>query len=216
MAAYPGQRSRHTAAWTTLAVVVAFGAGVLIGWAPFHAGSRTGNAPSPLCPGSQRDQYERAHAAACLLDAYLALVNQPKAMRDARLARIVLPARLASERTSYRTLGTAPVNPPGKPAQYAKVTAEYATVAAVKAGTSTDPRVYHAPDIGFTAWVSIVDSYEEGSPPLANWYLGHFAVRWQSDRWWLTDRFHADENATPMTYTLGPEDRAFGDGWVGA
>jgi hypothetical protein len=213
MATYPGQGSRRGAVAVALALVVALGFGVLVGWAAFHDGSKTTAAQAPICPGGET---ERTRVAACLLDAYLALVNEPTTTRDAQLAKIVLPSRLTNERQTYRTLGTAPVNPPGKPAQYAKVVAEYATVVAVKVGTSTDPGAYRAPDTGLTAWVSIVDSYSGGSPPLANWYLGHFAVRRQDGRWWLTDRFHADENATPMTYTQGPEDRAFGAGWVGS
>jgi hypothetical protein len=216
MATYPGQRSRRGAVLTVLAVLVALAVGLVVGWALSRNDTKPAKAQASLCPGSQHNRYEQARAAACLLNAYLALVNQPKTTRDAQLAAIVLPAQLGSERTTYRTFGTAPVNPPGKPAQYAKVAAEYATVAAVKSGTSTDPGAYHSPDIGWTAWVSIVDAYDGGSTPLANWYLGHFAVRWQDGRWWLIDRFHADENATPMTYTQGPESSAFGAGWVGA
>jgi hypothetical protein len=215
MATYPGQRSRRGAVPTVLAAVVALGAGLLVGWALFHDDTKASKADAPLCPGSQHNHFERARAAACLLDAYLALVNQPKAVRDTQLAEIVFPARLASERETYRSLGSVPVNAPGKPARYANVAAEYATVAAVKLGTTIDPGAYQSPDVGFTAWVSIVDSYADGSTPLSNWYLGHFAVRWQNGRWWLTDRYHADENATPMTYTEGPESRAFAADWVG-
>ncbi|HZC72081.1 MAG TPA: hypothetical protein VE442_15415 [Jatrophihabitans sp.] len=216
MATYPGKKSWRAAVATALAVVVALGAGGFVGWAVFSDSSKSSALPAPLCAGGQHGEFEQASAAACLLDAYLALVTEPAATRDARLAEIVLPARFAAERKTYRTPDTAPVNPPGKPAEFERVTAEYASVAAVKAGTSTDPGAYRAPDVGFTAWVSIVDSYDDGSTPLANWYLGHFAVRWQDGRWWLTDRFHADENATPMTYTQGPENTAFGPGWVGA
>ncbi|HZC53407.1 MAG TPA: hypothetical protein VE441_13030, partial [Mycobacterium sp.] len=100
-----------------LAVTIALGAGGLVGWAVLPGGSKSAASPAPLCPGSQHAEFEQASAAACLLDTYLALVNEPKSTRDARLAEIVLPAHLAAERKTYRSLGDAPVNPPGKPAE---------------------------------------------------------------------------------------------------
>lgn len=215
-ATYPGQRWRRGTPLAALAIVLALGIGLVSGWAIFHDQSRSGGSKQSPCPGSQHHPLERAHAAACLLDGYLALVDQPKPVRDGQLAQIVLPPRLSTERATYRTLGTAPVNPPGKPAQYAKIDAEYATVAAVKLNTTSDPGTYRSPDVGFTAWVAIVDSYANASTPLCNWYLGHFALRWWADRWWLSDRFHADENATPMSYPQDAGGSAFGPGWVGA
>ena len=214
MPTFPGQRARPGVAVGVVAVVFSLALGLASGWALFH-GRTASERLTTICTANRQDQTVEARAAACLLNAYLALVNEPATSRDAKLASIVLPARLAEERSTYRGLGSAPVNPPGKPVQYVDVVAEYATVVAVRPGTTTDPGAYRSPDVGFSAWVSIVDSYSGQSAPLANWYLGHFAVRWQANRWWLTDRFHADENATPMTYTQGREDRAFGSGWIG-
>lgn len=216
MATYPGQRSQRGSVLLAVAVVVALGVGLLAGWALFHDGSKSSDATASPCPGGQHDRLEQARAAACLLDAYLALIDEPSPTRDELLAQIVLPANLARERASYPVPTSAPVNSPGDPVRYAKVATEYAAVAAVKAGTATAPDAYQAPDEGFTAWVAKVDSYADGSVPLCNWYLGHFAVRWNGGRWWLSDRFHADENATPMSYTQGAQSGAFGPGWVAA
>lgn len=213
---YPGQRPRRSrAATVAVALVMALAAGVVLGWVLFHSdSSRTTAAKAPLCPDSRTNAMERARAAACLLDAYLALAGQPLAVRNERLADVVLPSQLATERTVRPTFRSAPVNPPGQPTKYAKITAEYASVVAVKPGTQLRPGAYEQPDVGYTAWIVTVDSYADSSAPLSNWYLGHFAIRWQHGRWWLADGFSADKNATPTSYTGGPENTAFGPGWV--
>lgn len=215
-AQYPGQHPQRgrSAAAMTVAIVVALVAGVGVGWTVFHHSTAPKVAASPLCLGSQADARDRPRTAACLLEAYMALTNQPKPIRDRRLADIVLPSHLNVERKTYRVERRAPINPPGQPARFAKINAEYASVVAVKPGTQLRPEAYEKPDVGYSAWMAFVDSFADGSPPLANWYLGHFAIRWQDGRWWLADPFNADQNATPTTYTGGPEKTAFGPGWV--
>lgn len=215
MTSYPGQGSRRSGVATALAVVVALGAGVAIGWAVFHSGSHATKAVATPCPGDEHSQSGQARAAACLLDDYLTLINESSAVRDVQLKQIVLPAKQPG--WSYPSLGTAPVNGPGQPTRYAKIAAEYAAVVAVKIDRSPNAALqFPAPQVAYRAWVAIVDAYQTGSPPLANWYLGDFAVQWQNGRWWLSGAFHGDAHATPMTYTAGSEDTAFGPGWIGA
>lgn len=214
MTTYPGQRSHRGAVATALAVIVALGAGVAIGWAVFHSDSPATKAVATPCPGDEQSQLERARAAACLLDDYLTLINESGAVRDAQLKQIMLPSKQPG--WSYPSLGTAPVNGPGQPTRYSKITVEYADVIAVKIDRSSNAALqFPAPQIAYRAWVAIVDAYQASSPPLANWYLGDFAAQWENGRWWLSGAFHADAHATPMTYTAGSEDTAFGPGWVG-
>ena len=54
MAGYPGQGSRRGVVAAALALVVALGFGVLVGWAAFHDdGSKTTAAQAPVCPGGE-------------------------------------------------------------------------------------------------------------------------------------------------------------------
>jgi len=138
-------------------------------------------------------------------------------MRDAQLADIVLPTQLATERKTYRTLGTAPVNPPGKPARYATVVAEYAGGGGSEARhdyrygrLSVAGRRVHRMGVESSIRTRTVQRR------LSNWYhrpTSRCAGRAAGGG--LTDRLHADQNATPMTYTQGPEKHAFGPGWCG-
>lgn len=197
MTTYPGQRSRRGAVATALAVIVALGAGVAIGWAVFHSDSHATNAVATPCPGGEHDPRERARAGACLLDAYMALGSQPVAARDSELAGIVLPSKINGFRHDYRAVGS----------EYPSGTTVYASVAAVK--LDQNPADSQAPDVGYQVWVPVAVNT---TPPRSAWYLGTFAIRWQSGRWWLTSGF--TYNSTVPTYAMPEASTQFGSGWI--
>lgn len=194
MPRYPGQQVRR---WPFVAVagIVALLAGLGAGWmlAPRASGSAT---HETSCPGG-RDVAGRRAAAACLVASYFSLENASPAARDSKLADIVLPAELAATRTSYQAL------PPN-------VSTEYSAVAATNVVPSqTRPDT----DASGQAWVAFVDSYKDGSPPLAQWWITTFSLRWQDGRWWLSGGVGMQVNATPPSTGAAPR-TGFGPGWV--
>ena len=190
---YPGQQPRRWP-YAVLAVVVAVGAGLWAGRAT--ASSSAEAAPkangSASCPGGRDDAGRRA-AAVCLVQAYFAVASTPD--RDARLADLVVPNQLDAARQDYKPLE-------------AKVSSEYAAVAATNLQGSDS-------DVAGQAWVAFVDSYKDGSPALAQWWITSFGLHWQSERWWLAGGVSTQVDATPST-TAQAQRTGFGPGWVAA
>lgn len=196
---YPGQQPRRWP-FAVLAVVVAVGAGLLIG--RVTASSSADAAPKAngpaSCPGGRDDAGRRA-AAVCLVQAYYALENLPTDQREAQLAALVVPNELDAQKHAYKGLD-------------AKVASEYAAVAA----TNIQPSQTQ-PDSAASgqAWVAFVDSYKNGSPPLAQWWITTFDLRWQSGRWWLGGAIGTRVDATPPSSGTAST-TGFGPGWVAA
>lgn len=194
MRRYPGQQVRRwpfIGAAGIVAMVVGLGAGWML--AP-----RTSTAATheTFCPGGRDDAGRRA-AAVCLVASYFALENVPPGARGAKLAGLVLPAELAAAQMSYQAL---PAN----------VSTEYSAVAATNVVASqTRPDT----DASGQAWVAFVDSYNDGSPPLAQWWITTFSLRWQDGRWWLYGGVGMQVNATPPSTGAAPRS-GFGPGWV--
>lgn len=195
MPRYPGQQPRRWP-YAVLAVVVAAGAGLLVGRVTADGSSAAASTPSkdggPACPGGQDDVGRRA-AAVCLVQAYYALGQADD--RDARLAAVVAPGQVDSARRAYKALD-------------AKVAQEYAAVAATNLSGSGN-------DISGQAWVAFVDSYKDSSTPLAQWWITSFGLHWQGGRWWLNGVVDTRLNATPSTTGESPT-TGFGPGWVAA
>ncbi|HYU05325.1 MAG TPA: hypothetical protein VEL02_15900 [Jatrophihabitantaceae bacterium] len=195
MARYPGQQPRR---WPLVIVggAVVMLAGLGTGWALSGRASGSPTTTSAVaCPGGRDDAGRRA-AAVCLVTSYFALENSSPGERDAKLAGLVLPGALDSARTSYKALD-------------AKVATEYAAVAATNltaSGTSA---------ASGQAWVAFVDSYRDGSAPLAQWWITTFELRWQGGRWWLDGGVATQVDATPQTAGTAPRS-GFGPGWVAA
>jgi hypothetical protein len=192
---YPGEQRRR---WP---IVVAVGAtaaviGLLAGWLIGGGSSHASASSAAVCPGN-RDDAGRRVAAVCLVTSYFSLENAPPDVRDAGLADLVLPAELDAARQSYRPLD-------------AHVSTEYAAVAATNLASSPT-----RPDTDATgqAWMAFVDNYKNGSPPLAQWWITTFELRWQDGRWWLNGGVAAQVNATPQTAGRAPR-TGFGPGWV--
>jgi hypothetical protein len=190
---YPGQQPRRWP-FAVLAVVVAVGAGLLIG--RVTASSSADAAPkangSASCPGGRDDAGRRA-AAVCLVQAYYAVASTSD--RDARLADLVVPGQLDAARKAYKALD-------------AKVSNEYAAVAATNLQGSDA-------DATGQAWVAFVDSYKDGSPALAQWWITSFGLHWQSGRWWLAGGVGTRVDATPPS-AGSASTTGFGPGWVAA
>jgi hypothetical protein len=190
---YPGQLPRRWP-YALLAVVVAVGAGLWAGRAT--ASSSADAAPkangTASCPGA-RDEAGRRAAAVCLVQAYYAAASTSD--RDARLADLVVPGQLDDARKAYKALD-------------AKVSSEYAAVAATNLQGSGS-------DATGQAWVAFVDSYKDGSPALAQWWITSFGLHWQSGRWWLAGGVTTQTNATPSSADQAPA-TGFGPGWVAA
>jgi len=195
MARYPGQQPRR---WPLVIVggVVVMLAGLGTGWALSGRASGSPTTPSAVaCPGGRDDAGRRA-AAVCLVTSYFALENSSPGERDAKLASVVLPGALDSARTSYKALDP-------------KVATEYAAVAATNL-TASGPSAASG-----QAWVAFVDSYRDGSAPLAQWWITTFELRWQGGRWWLDGGVATQVDATPQTAGTAPRS-GFGPGWVAA
>ena len=190
---YPGQQPRRWP-YAVLAVVVAVGAGLWAGRAT--ATSSADAAPkangSSSCPGGRDDAGRRA-AAVCLVQAYYAAGAASD--RDARLADLVVPNQVDAARKAYKTPD-------------AKVSSEYAAVAATNLQGSDS-------DVTGQAWVAFVDSYKDGSPALAQWWITSFGMHWQSGRWWLAGGVTTQVDATPSTAAQAQR-TGFGPGWVAA
>lgn len=189
---YPGQQPRRWP-YAVLAVVVAAGAGLLVG--RLTADGSTADAKTPsngqlACPGGRDDAGRRA-AAVCLVQAYYALGTASD--RNARLADLVVGDRLESTRQSYKALDS-------------KVAQEYAAVAATNLSGSGN-------DITGKAWVAFVDSYKDNSAPLAQWWITTFQMHWRGGRWWLGGGVDTSLNATPATGGSASV-TGFGPGWV--
>jgi hypothetical protein len=187
-----------------LAVVIAAGAGLLIGRVTADDSPAGASPPSkdsgPTCPGGHDDVGRRA-AAVCLVQAYYALENVPADDRNRKLADVVLPSELDGQRKGYKALD-------------AKVASEYSAVAATKIEPSqTQPDTAASGE----AWIAFVDSYKDGSPPLAQWWVVAFDVQWKSGRWWLSGAIGTEINATPTSAADAPAQRTgFAPGWVAA
>ncbi|HEY3712942.1 MAG TPA: hypothetical protein VGL39_00345 [Jatrophihabitantaceae bacterium] len=199
---YPGQQPRRWP-YAVLAVVVAAGAGLLVGRAT--ADGSTGAAATTsgggtTCPGG-RDAPGRNAAAVCLVQAYFALENVAAAQRDSKLANLIRSDQLDGQRKAYKALD-------------AKVATEYTAVAATKLQPS---QTLPDTDASGQAWVAFVDNYKDGSPPLAQWWLTSFELHWQNGRWWLAGPIGTQVNATPTTAAAAPAPgTGFGPGWVAA
>jgi len=195
MARYPGQQPRR---WPLVIVggAVVMLAGLGTGWALSGRASGSPSATSTVaCPGGRDDAGRRA-AAVCLVTSYFALENSSAGERDVKLADLVLPGSIDSARTSYKALD-------------AKVATEYAAVAA------TNLTARGASAASGQAWVAFVDSYRDGSAPLAQWWITTFELRWQDGRWWLDGGVATQVDATPQTAGTAPRS-GFGPGWVAA
>jgi hypothetical protein len=190
---YPGQEPRRWP-YAVLAVVVAVGAGLLIGRVTKddRASAATTSSGTAACPGG-RDEAGRRAAAVCLVQAYYAAASASD--RDAQLAYLVVPAQLDAAQKAYKPLD-------------AKVASEYAAVAATNLQGSDS-------DATGQAWVAFVDSYKDGSPALAQWWITSFGLHWQSGRWWLAGGVTTQTNATPST-SAQAHATGFGPGWVAA
>jgi hypothetical protein len=175
-----------------LAVLAGLGTGLTL------SGKATGSpaAPTAPCPGARDDAGRRA-AAVCLVSSYYALENVTPDVRSAKLAGLVLSSALDATRGSYKVLDP-------------KVATEYAAVAAtnLSAGQSGD-------DVTGQAWVAFVDSYRDSSPPLAQWWITGFTMRWQGGQWWLAGGVTTEVDATPPSSGAAPRN-GFGPGWVAA
>lgn len=195
MARYPGQQPRR---WPLVIVggAVVMLAGLGTGWALSGRASGSPTTPSAVaCPGG-RDDAGRRTAAVCLVTSYFALENSSLGERNAKLADLAVPSALDSARTSYKALD-------------AKVATEYAAVAA------TNLTARGASAASGQAWVAFVDSYRDGSAPLAQWWITTFELRWQDGRWWLDGGVATQVDATPQTAGTAPRS-GFGPGWVAA
>jgi hypothetical protein len=192
-ARYPGQQPGRwpPAVVAVLVVAAAVAAGLWAGRATAN-GATASPAGGPSCPGGRDDAGRRA-AAVCLVQAYFALGRAPD--RDSRLADLVAPGELDAARRAYQPLA-------------AKVAGEYAAVAATRLTGS-------GAEITGQAWVGFVDSYTDGSAPLAQWWITSFALRWQQGRWWLAGGVTAKVDATPASTAAAPV-TGFGPGWVAA
>src|SRR5262249_15894557 len=146
------------------------------------------------CPGGRDDAGRRA-AAVCLVASYFSLENVSPAARDANLVDLVLPSELAAARTSYQALA-------------ANVSTEYSAFAAPQA---RPPRP--DPERGGEAGVAFADSHKDGRPPLSQWWITTFSLRWQDSRWWLNGGVGMQVNATPPSTGAAPR-TGFGPGWV--
>lgn len=196
MARYPGQQPRR---WPFVLVggAVVLLAGLGTGWALSGRASGSVTTSSAVaCPGGRDDAGRRA-AAVCLVTSYFALENSAPGEREAKLADLVLPGALDSARTSYKTLD-------------AKVATEYAAVAATNLTASSGGSAASG-----QAWVAFVDSYRDGSAPLAQWWITTFDMRWQDGHWWLDGGVATQVDATPQTAGTAPRS-GFGPGWVAA
>ena len=196
MARYPGQQPRR---WPFVLVggAVVLLAGLGTGWALSGRASGSVTTSSAVaCPGGRDDAGRRA-AAVCLVTSYFALENSAPGEREAKLADLVLPGALDSARTSYKTLD-------------AKVATEYAAVAATNLTASGGGSAASG-----QAWVAFVDSYRDGSAPLAQWWITTFDMRWQDGHWWLDGGVATQVDATPQTAGTAPRS-GFGPGWVAA
>lgn len=196
MRQYPGQSSRRWPLALAASVLVALAAAGMT-WV-FAQGS-SGAANGTVCAGG-RDNAGRHQAATCLVESYFALANLPAAQRTAQLADLVLPDALVAARVAYKAFdGT--------------VAVEYAAVAA----TNLDPSPSQADmDVDGQAWVAFVDSFRNASqPPLAQWWITSFELRWLNGRWWLNGGVGLRVNATPQTVEAAQRD-GFGSGWVAA
>ncbi|HEY3751912.1 MAG TPA: hypothetical protein VGL80_22240 [Pseudonocardiaceae bacterium] len=193
---YPGQQPRRWP-YAVVAVVVAVGAGLLVGRLTADgstAGAKPASNGQAACPGG-RDDAGRNAAAVCLVQAYFALGQDTD--RDARLSDLVMSSQLDSTRKAYKALD-------------AKVAHEYAAVAATNLSGSGN-------DITGQAWVAFVDSYKDNSAPAAQWWITSFGLHWQGGRWWLNGVVQTQLNATPATDGQAPAaDSGFGPGWVAA
>jgi hypothetical protein len=189
---YPGQQPRRWP-YAVLAVVVAAGAGLLIG--RLTKDDRAAASPANggvTCPGGHDDAGRNA-AAVCLVQAYFALGQASD--RDAKLGDLVKPSELNSVQRAYKALD-------------AKVANEYAAVAATNLqGSDSDPTGQ--------AWVAFVDSYKDGSAPLAQWWITSFGLHWQDGRWWLSGAVSTKLDATPSSASQS-QVAGFGPGWVAA
>ena len=191
---YPGQQPRRWP-YAALAVVVAVGAGLLVGRATADGSTSAAATPSgggTACPGG-RDAPGRNAAAVCLVQAYFALGGASD--RDARLGDLVKASELNSVRSAYKALD-------------AKVANEYAAVAATNLQVSGS-------DVTGRAWVAFVDSYKDGSAPQAQWWITSFGLHWQDGRWWLSGAVNTILEATPSTASQS-QVTGFGTGWVAA
>jgi hypothetical protein len=179
-----------------LAVVIAAGAGLLIGRVTADNSPAGASPPSkdsgPTCPGGHDDAGLRA-ATVCLLQAYFGLGNVPKGERDDKLTDLVLPSELDATRSAYEALK-------------ATVAQEYAAVAATNLPQNGDT-------VDGQAWVAFLDTYKDNSTPQSQWWITDFEMHWQSGRWWLSSRVSPTSYATPKTGDATPRG-GYGPGWV--
>ena len=197
MRRYPGQQPRrwpYILAGGAVALLVGLGAGRMVSGQA--SGGTPSSAPTIACPGG-RDTAGRQAAAVCLVTSYFALENASPDARAAKLAGLVAPGSLDAARAGYKTLD-------------AKVATEDAAVAATHLTPSADGSAASG-----QAWVAFVDSYRDGSPALAQWWITSFDLHWQEGRWWLAGGVATEVDATPATAGAAPR-TGFGPGWVAA